>query len=255
MEAVRAIDPDHMQFLEGNRYSTEFDMFRDPLPNVVYTNHDYASGFMDAGPYPGVSRGEYVDRDALERKFVKRSEYMLEYDIPMWVSEFGPIHTGRPDVGAKRLQVLRDQLDIYKKYNANWAIWTYEGHWAAGRRLRRAGCAMDGARAAHRGQEESPRTGLLGHDRRRSGHIIGPIEELFQQEFPNCQPFPFGVKRYVAQLVRHMLLSEPLVDEFADRFRGVTAEDIDVLMQSFSLQELPSADRAARDAGCVCLRV
>src|SRR5207253_1655764 len=81
MQAVRAIDPDHMLFLEGNRYSTEFDMFHDPLPNVVYTNHDYAlAGFMDAGPYPGVSRGEHVDRDALEKKFVKRSEYMLEYD-------------------------------------------------------------------------------------------------------------------------------------------------------------------------------
>ena len=84
MQAVRAIDSDHMLFLEGNRYSTEFHMFGDPLPNVVYTNHDYApAGFMDAGPYPGVSRGEYVDRQALEDKFLKRSEYMLEYDIPM----------------------------------------------------------------------------------------------------------------------------------------------------------------------------
>ena len=64
-------------------------------------------------------------------------------------------------------------------------------------------------------------------------HIIGPIEDLFQQEYPNYKPFPFAAKRDVAQLVRHMLLSEPLVDEFAERFRGVSAEDVDTLMQSF----------------------
>jgi len=30
-----------------------------------------------------------------------------------------------------------------------------------------------------------------------------------------------------------MLLSEPLVDEFAERFRRVSAKDVDTLMQSF----------------------
>ena len=185
MQAVRAIDSDHMLFLEGNRYSTEFHMFGDPLPNVVYTNHDYApAGFMDAGPYRGVSRGEYVDRQALEDKFLKRSEYMLEYDIPMWVGEFGPIYTGRPETDAMRFRVLRDQLD--------------------------RGTTDAGVR-----------------------HIIGPIESLFEQEFPNYQPFPFGAQRHIAQLVRHMLLSEPMLDEFAERFRGISAEDIDTLMRSF----------------------
>src|SRR5918912_415265 len=119
-EAIRAIDPDHMLFLEGNRYSNDFHMFRDPLPNVVYTNHDYAlSGFIDAGPYPGTSRGEYVDREALERKFLQRSEYMLEYGIPIWVGEFGPVYTNDPAADAARYQVLRDQLEIYRKYRAS----------------------------------------------------------------------------------------------------------------------------------------
>src|SRR5215211_7025257 len=59
--------PDHMIFLEGNRYSVDFHMFGEPWENVVYTNHDYAlPGFVDGGPYPGVSRGEYVDKEVLE---------------------------------------------------------------------------------------------------------------------------------------------------------------------------------------------
>jgi hypothetical protein len=56
---------------------------------------------------------------------------------------------------------------------------------------------------------------------------------LFGQEFPDYKPFPFGVRRHIAQLVRHILISEALLEEWAERFRGVTADDIDRLMQSF----------------------
>jgi endoglucanase len=237
MEAVRRIDPDHMLFLEGNRYSTEFHMFHDPLPNVVYTNHDYAlAGFIDAGPYPGVSRGEHVDRDALEKKFVKRSEYMIEYDIPMWVGEFGPIYTGRPEVDAMRYQVLKDQLDIYRKYNASWAIWTYKDIGLQGVVYVAPDSPwMERVRPI---VDKKNRLGLDSWGTTDAGvqHIIGPIEELFEREFPSYQPFPFGVKRHVAQLVRHMLLSEPMLEEFAERFRGIDAEEIDRLMQSFLFQ-------------------
>src|SRR5918911_1749220 len=61
VDAIRAIDPDHLIFLEGNRYSLDFHMFGEPWAGVVYTNHDYAlPGFIDGGAYPGVSRGQYV---------------------------------------------------------------------------------------------------------------------------------------------------------------------------------------------------
>ncbi len=46
--AIRAVDPGHIVFLDGNRYSTQFDQLGDPLPNCVYTAHDYAlPGFVD----------------------------------------------------------------------------------------------------------------------------------------------------------------------------------------------------------------
>ncbi|GMA96335.1 hypothetical protein GCM10025881_31590 [Pseudolysinimonas kribbensis] len=52
--AIRAIDPHHVLFLDGNRHGTEFDAFDEPAPNTVYTLHDYAlSGFADSGEYPG----------------------------------------------------------------------------------------------------------------------------------------------------------------------------------------------------------
>jgi len=126
-DAIRAVDAEHIIFFEGNRYSQDFDVFGEPLPNVVYTNHDYAlPGFIDGGPYPGVTRGEYVDRDVLERTFLARSQYMLEHHTPIWVGEFGPVYTGDAEADAVRYQVLRDQLEIYKRHGASWSIWTYK---------------------------------------------------------------------------------------------------------------------------------
>jgi len=67
--------------------------------------------------------------------------------------------------------------------------------------------------------------------------ILAPIEALFEREFPRYQPFPFGARRHIAQLVRHMLLAEPLVEEWAEQFQGLTADDIDGLMRSFAFDQ------------------
>ena len=74
VDAIRAMDPNHLIFLEGNRYSMDFHMFGEPWPGVVYTNHDYAlPGFMMAGPIPASARGRYVDNEVLEETFLARA--------------------------------------------------------------------------------------------------------------------------------------------------------------------------------------
>jgi hypothetical protein len=75
--------------------------------------------------------------------------------------------------------------------------------------------------------------------------ILEPIERTFAKEFPNYKPFPFGVKRHIDQLVRHVLLAEPLVEEFAELFRNVSVEEIDTLMRSFRFENCARRDRLA----------
>src|SRR5665647_647946 len=123
--AIRAVDPEHILFLDGNRYSTEFDVLGAPMPNTVYTAHDYAlAGFADSGPYPGVSRGQHVDRTYLERTFRARTEYMRRTGTPIWIGEFGPVYTGDTSRDVQRYQLLRDQLEIYQEHGASWSLWT-----------------------------------------------------------------------------------------------------------------------------------
>jgi len=236
-DAVRAIDPDHIIFLEGNRYSTDFSIFAEPWPNVVYANHDYAlPGFIDGGPYPGLTRGEYIDRDVLEQTFLARSTYMLEHNVPIWVGEFGPVYTGDPQADAMRYQVLRDQLDIYDKYDVSWAIWTYKDIGLQG--VVYAAPDSPWVELISPVIEKKARLGVdaWGGRDTQIRHIMEPIEQTFATEFPNYRPFPFGAQREIDQLVRHVLLAQPLVEEFAERFHGLDRADIDKLMASFLFQ-------------------
>jgi endoglucanase len=237
VDAIREHDPDHVIFLEGNRFSTDFEMFGETWPNVVYTTHDYAlPGHVDGGPYPGVTRGRYVDRDALERTFLERTRYMRETGTPIWVGEFGPVYTGDPERDQVRYRILQDQLEIYERYGASWAIWTYkdvgvqglvhadpESAW-----MRRVGPVLERKRRLGVDRWASLDTGVRP--------VLQPLEDLVAAEFPDYEPYPYGRRWLVHRLVRHILLAEAMMGDFAARFAGATAEDVEELADSFRLE-------------------
>ncbi len=246
-DAIRAVDPDHLIFLEGNRYSVDFHMFGEPWPGVVYTNHDYAlPGFVDGGPYPGVSRGEYVDRDALEKTFLKRSAYMLEHDVPVWVGEFGPVYPpDDPGSHAMRRELLRDQLDIYARHGANWAIWTYKDIGLQG--VVHAAPESPWVERIRPIVEKKARLGVdaWGGTDAKIRQVMEPLEKLFAEEYPDHTPFPFGTQREIELLVRNILLAEPMVREYAELFRGMDEAGIDDLMRSFRFENCARRDELA----------
>ena len=245
-EAIRAIDPDHLIFLEGNRYSQDFHMFGEPWENVVYTNHDYAlPGFADGGPYPGVSRGKYVDKEALEQTFLDRSSYMLEHNVPIWVGEFGPVYLGEKEADEMRHQLLRDQLEIYTRYGVNWAIWTYKDIGLQG-----VVYAAPNSPWVERIRPILRKKARLGVDHwggtdAEIRHVMEPLESLFAEEYPEAHPFPFGTQREIELLVRNILLAEPMLPEYAELFRGADEADIDELMRSFRFENCIKHDELA----------
>ena len=236
-EVMRAIDPDHMLFLDGDRYSTEFDIFREVWPNTIYTCHDYGlPGFVDAGDYPGVSRGQFIDRDVLERTFLQRTEYMRRTKTPIWVGEFGPVYTGDESKDEMRYRLLVDQLEIYRKHGASWSIWTYKDIGLQG--LVYADPASPYMQRIRPVLEKKARLGVDAWGSTDAGvrHIMRPIEETFHREFPGFRPFPWGQDSWVQVLVRHILLAEPLVDDFERCFQGLRGEQVVTLADSFRLE-------------------
>jgi len=245
--AIRAIDTRHILFLDGNRYSSDFSAFGDPFPNTVYTAHDYAlPGIAAEGVYPGVTRGEHFDRAAVERTFLRRTEYMRRTGTPIWIGEFGPIYTGDPERDAQRIRLLQDQLEIYREHGASWSLWTYKD------------IGMQGLVYV---PEDSPyrrriapalaKKNRLGADSWGGSdvnvrHILQPIEELFAKEFPDFQPYPWGARDHIKTHVRNILLAEPLVDDFARCFAGVTPGEAEELAGCFAFDACVRRDTLVR---------
>lgn len=234
--AIRAVDPRHILFLDGNTYSTEFDVFDGQLDNVVYACHDYAApGLVRGGDYPGVTRGLYVDQAALAQKFRQRSEYSRKTDTPVWVGEFGPVYTGDERRDAMRYQVLADQLGIYREDQASWSIWTYKD-------IGCQGIAVVRPDSAYRSRFDGfvAKKNRLGADRWASdGSDIWPVSEQFQDklaaEFPGFAPYPWGRWDWAHTLLLNITVAQPLAYEYAELFRGLGDDDLLALADSFAL--------------------
>ncbi len=235
--AIRAIDPRHILFLDGNKYSSDFSVFdtADPLPNTVYTAHDYALPGIagDATGYPGPVRGEHFDRAVLEENFLRRTRFMRETGTPIWIGEFGPVY---PHEDEWRYRLLRDQLDIYREHGASWALWTYKDIGLQG--IAHARRDSPYLRHVKPILETKARLGVDAWAGRDTGvrDLLGPIETLLDREFPEYQPWPWGRKQHVALLVRHILLAEPLAQRYGELFRGMAPEQARELASSFRLE-------------------
>ena len=190
-DAVRKIDPDHVLFIEGNTYARDFEGFDPSWSNVVYTNHDYAApGSISGGPYPGVTGERHYDRQTVEADFLKKSRFMLDNGLPVWVGEFGPVYTGDAQKDEMRYQLLKDQLAIYDTHGVSWCIWLYRDL---------------GLQAIVYQPEDTPwmqRIKPMLEKKQRLGadawgsletgirDVMEPLDQLLAREFPTLGPVP-----------------------------------------------------------------
>ena len=238
--AIRAVDPDHILFLDGNTYSTEFDIFDvfDELPdNVTYACHDYAApGLGYGGPYPGETRGAWHDKETVEQKFLQRSEFSRKTDTPIWVGEFGPVYTGDPGRDAQRYQLLGDQLEIYDRHDASWSLWTYKDIGVQG--LVRV--AADSPYLTRFGGIVAKKARLAVDAWGATGpgplEVTGPVQDLVAREFPDFDPYPWGRLDWVRTLLTTITFAQPLVEEYAELFRGLDDSELAALADSFALE-------------------
>jgi aryl-phospho-beta-D-glucosidase BglC (GH1 family) len=240
-EAVRAIDGDHTIFLDGNTYSTEFDMFDDePWDNTVYTLHDYVSaGLGRGGDYPGYTDGTWNDKDTALKKFLQRSEYARRTGTPIMVGEFAPIYNNDERVDAMRRQILTDQLEIYRDNNVSWTSWMYKD-------LGRQGLVNVAADSPYRRRFDDfvAKKNRLAADQWGSDRIGGDgvrevsqaVQDLMEREFPNWKPYPWGRFDTVATLLNNLLFAQPLADDYAALFADLSDDELDALADSFAFE-------------------
>ena len=243
-EAIRKIDPRHIMFLEGNSYAVDFSMFTEVWDNVVYTNHDYATpGFINGGDYPGDTRGKFFDKDALERDFLKRSEFMFTRHVPLWVGEFGPVYTGDPKKDEMRYQILKDQLAYYRKYKVSWCIWLYKDLGLQAVIHQNANTPYMKLVSSFLRKKDSLGADAWGSTDKNIRQVMTPLEELFKKEFPDYVPYPSGSQSQISLMVRHILIAEALVPEYCRLFKGLSNEELVALARSFRFENYVKRER------------
>lgn len=155
----------------------------------------------------------------------------------MWVGEFGPVYMGDERRDAFRYDLLRDQIALFDRYHAHWALWTYKDIGLQGvvyaapdspyvSRLRpllakKAGLGTDSWGSAGEGVAD----------------IIAPVEARLARELGEDAPrLPFA-KDLAKRLIRTVLFAEALLPEFAALFKGMSETDIDKMMRSFAFEK------------------
>lgn len=241
-DAIRKIDPNHILFLEGDRYAKDFSSFTEVWDNVVYTNHDYAGpGF--GGAYPGLNGGRYVNSDTLEQDFIKKSTFMLEHQVPIWVGEFGPVYTNDPEQDETRYRVLKDQLAYYDKYKASWCIWLYKDMGLQAIMHQNEDTPYMQLVSAFLSRKDSLGADAWGSSDKNIRQVMQPIEEFIAKEFPEYDPYPSGQNREIRQFVRHMLIAEALLPEYCNLFKGLSDEELVAVASSFNFKNYVMRDR------------
>lgn len=125
IDAIREVDKNHIIFIEGDTWATDFSMlyeFKDA--QVAYSFHYY--------PFD-IYRKYYPrrwDKKEIEVVLKSRIEVGKRFERPLWCGETG--------IGFRKEEILycrdllKDVLDILEENETSWTLWTYKDAQAMG---------------------------------------------------------------------------------------------------------------------------
>jgi endoglucanase len=231
VKQIRAIDPDHIIFLEGDLFSSRFARMDAPFAeNLVYSSHNYASPSYDPRRLPITSeqRQENVQRQREIFLAHEGTQYMQHYNVPLWVGEFG----ANGDCG------LDDQLSVFEEYGVHWTIWTYKDVGAMGF------VNLDPASKYH--QVLAPVLQAkrdLGVDNwlnpELPGTLVGPAIHALAGIIEKAIGGKIDTqanRRFLAQTALGGYAANLMQPAYARQFQGLSDEELDQVLQSFAFQ-------------------
>ncbi|KAJ3501139.1 hypothetical protein NLJ89_g9476 [Agrocybe chaxingu] len=245
-KAIRAVDPDHSIFFDGNTFASDFSHFGDAhkqWENTGYSIHDYSSfGFPNA---PAAYVGDDEQKRRLRRSYEKKRQWMDERGLCVWNGEWGPVYAraqyegeATAEINRTRYRVLKDQLAIYKEARLSWSIWLYKDIGFQGMVHIDLSTPYMTLFKDFLAKKYRLAVDAWGADTSAVQHIYQPLYDHIIQEVPeqyrNLYPAPvWKLSDRVGRVSRNILMSEFLVREWADHFKGKTEDEIDAIAASF----------------------
>ena len=247
---IRELDPDHIIFMEGDRYGHLFDGMDAPFAdNLVYSSHNYTLAGFGPGKYPGEFNSYRTDQAEISGRWDRARQEQIfrgspgvrfaeKHRVPLLAGEFGSqYNTGTEDI-PYRIAAMDDQLGVFNDWGAHWTTWTYKD------------------------------MGVMGwvtiDPQSEYAQIVAPIQkkktELGAENFVGWYTNPVGkqMNRQLAQTIAGVI-GDPgikaqsntsclsvftltgyaaacLQPEYCRRFKGMTKDGIDRVMRSFALK-------------------
>ncbi|KAF9005226.1 glycoside hydrolase [Cyathus striatus] len=254
-DVIRAIDPDHAIFFDGNTFASDFSHFGDAhkkWENTAYSIHDYSVFGFPAAPQEYVGSEEQQRR--LRRSYEKKREWMDERGLCVWNGEWGPVYARKQydgdatdKINEVRYKVLKDQLEIYNKDRLSWSIWLYkdigfQGMVYISTETPYMTLFKDFLAKKHRLAIDA-----WGADDAAVRHVYEPLVnhvlEEIPEKFQHIYPSPvWKLSDRVTRLSRNILISEFMVKEWAGHFAGKNLEEIDAIAASFKYESCLKRD-------------
>lgn len=241
-KAIRAIDAEHILFLDGNTFGADFSRFGKPLPNSVYACHDYSNYGFPNPPEPFTRSEKQIA--TLERQFERKIKYMREIGGPVWNGEFGPVYASPEDgddyekTNDERYAVLEEQLKIYARVNASWSIWLYKDIGFQGMVYVDPETPYMKLLKPFLEKKKQTAVDAWGCDDTPVRDVFVPMERWLTESAPGIEklyPPMWRAHKHLFRRVRNCLLGEVMSDEYAEYFRDKTTEELDELAKSFAL--------------------
>jgi hypothetical protein len=118
---VRAVDPHHLLFVEGDLYARDFRAFsRFEDPNVACSFHFYPL-FHEAELPPGPDRPAALE--ALLHKVITLDDLRGRLGRPIWCGETGAMLRPDPD---GQLGLLAEYVELLERLEISWSLWTWK---------------------------------------------------------------------------------------------------------------------------------
>ncbi|GLB42763.1 putative glycosyl hydrolase 5 (cellulase A) family protein [Lyophyllum shimeji] len=248
-KAVRAIDPDHVIFFDGNTFASDFSHFGDAhknWDNTAYSIHDYSSyGFPAA---PETYTGTEEQRRRLRRSYEKKREWMDERGLCVWNGEWGPVYARKQyegeatdSINESRINVLKDQLSIYNQDRLSWSIWTYKDIGFQGMVYVSTSTPYMTLFKDLLAKKHRLAVDAWGADDTAVRDVYQPLIDHvtteIPREFQNLYPHPvWKLDSRVTRLARNILVSEFMIREWADKFVGKSEQELDEIAASFKFE-------------------
>jgi len=249
--AVRAVDANHILFLDGNTFATDFPNFPENAGtrwgnNVAFSIHDYSTfGFPSS---PELYEGTPEQKAKMKAVYTRKRAWMDERGLCVWNGEWGPVYCRKEYDGdvtdrmnQRRYMVLQDQLEIYRKDSLSWSIWLYKDIGFQGMVYvsqdtpymdRFRGFLLKKYRLA---------VDAWGADDKDVKHVYDPVINLIKDEVPeaNQKLYPpiWSLETRVTRIARTILVAEFLVKEWAEMFLGLSEAEIVDLAESFAFEK------------------